>query len=395
TRASAPNTRARAATPPALNCALGGRAGWARGAGEAATREEDELAGPAHDFGVGDEAVEEDGGDASDANDDEAVALGATAVEAEKGRRKSSVPGKGAAEDRAAGAAVNGREATGTALDGVEVRVGAARKAGRRSVSTTKAVEPPKKKDKGKRRATAEEEVEEDAPPPAKKQGRVPAAAKNRAAEVQREDRAAASTSKRPRAPSPPIAGPSRLAHLPTLPPIASSSSAANSPPPPTTKRKKALRARRSDESERVQDGRERRVRVATARLRGNKGRLNVYDVVGGGSRKLLDRLREEVSDARTLKALKQYTASLQHSFMSRSSQLSTLQSAQSRVSTAKSRAKKLRLELLEVQRARGEVAVQMDKGEREWREQRREAETVTATYDFFTALQQASVAWR
>ncbi|GAA6042916.1 hypothetical protein JCM8097_002771 [Rhodosporidiobolus ruineniae] len=291
----------------------------------------------------------------------------ATAAAAEKGMSSAKAKGKG--KKRAAEPVEPGEdEVAEEALEG---------KKGRKRRSTV--VDERKstlEKGKEKEKAVEQEDKEEPAPKPKKRK-----AAKKLVAE---EDPAApvACPSKRRRLSPPPAA--SSSPRLPTPPPLPSSS--------PTPARASTSRRRISTGSA-AGDGRQ--VRVLTERIKGNKGRLNVFDVVAGGSRKLLDRLRDDISETRALEAFNAYTRTLQSSFLSRSSLLTHLTASHSRVSTAKQRAKKLRLELLEVQRARAGVGAKMDAAEREWREKRKEKETVDKLHSFLTDLQEAAKSWQ
>ncbi|GJN94094.1 hypothetical protein Rhopal_007168-T1 [Rhodotorula paludigena] len=94
-------------------------------------------------------------------------------------------------------------------------------------------------------------------------------------------------------------------------------------------------------------------IRIATERLKGNKGKLNVLDVVAGGSKRLLERLQLNTKDARTLKLLKRFSAKVQGPLLERSALVSTFTSTSTSLSSARQRAKKLRQQLLEVQQAR------------------------------------------
>ncbi|GAA5917961.1 hypothetical protein JCM6882_001065 [Rhodosporidiobolus microsporus] len=239
-------------------------------------------------------------------------------------------------------------------------------------------------KGKGKARAVMPEEEEEDEQPaaPPRKKARAKATAKQ--ADI-----------------GPPVAGPSNPRRRLSTPPAhfdSDAASPASSSPElsATTKRKKKAARPSNGDGDGDGRGKGKQVRILTERVKGNKGRLNVFDVVAGGARKLLDRLGDDASDPRTAKALKQFSRTFRSSLVHRSSLLTSLHASHARVSTAKTRAKKLRLELLDAQRARAAVGARTVKAEAEWAEERREVETVSTLHGFLADLEKAAADhWR
>lgn len=84
---------------------------------------------------------------------------------------------------------------------------------------------------------------------------------------------------------------------------------------------------------------------------------------------------RDALQPSRALKSLSRYSINIQTLLLTRSDQLSTLASASSAVSAAKARAKQLRVELLDIQRARAGVGRSMREEEQDWRESRKSEE--------------------
>ncbi|BGP20448.1 hypothetical protein JCM10213v2_008596 [Rhodosporidiobolus nylandii] len=244
--------------------------------------------------------------------------------------------------------------------------------------------EPARKK---KRRSSAVDE--DDGKKPAKKGGKK----KARSPPASDDDEPLAGPSRlRPRASASASTSHARLSspRLPTPPPLSSS------PPPAAAQKKRKKRSSAASTEEQEDQGRaERKVRILTERLKGNKGRLNVWDVVAGGSRKILDRLREEATDSKAKKALKGLEREVQRSYLQRSSLLTTLLASHTLMTSTKTRAKKLRLQLLEVQRERSALSLKTEEGLREWEKERREAETVSRTHAFLAGLEKAAGSWR
>ncbi|GAA5833607.1 hypothetical protein JCM11251_003179 [Rhodosporidiobolus azoricus] len=200
----------------------------------------------------------------------------------------------------------------------------------------------------------------------------------------------------------PPISGPpgprNRRIRLSSQAPFPQADTASPSPSPdPPSPEVALMHKRRRSKQDLEQDGqgREKQVKIVTERSKGNVGRLNVFDIVAGGAKKLLDRSSEDISDPRTLDALTRFSRSFRSSLIARSSCLTALASSHSRLSTAKTCAKKYRLELLDVQRARAAVQVRMVQAEREWAAERKEVETTSILHDFLAELQEASSSWR
>ncbi|GAA5997683.1 uncharacterized protein JCM10292_001024 [Rhodotorula paludigena] len=189
------------------------------------------------------------------------------------------------------------------------------------------------------------------------KKRRQPKSTATDAAAVPRKKRrtSAASTSSSTSAPaSPPRAGQSRRKR-PT-------------PPSPSTE----------DDQPDVQDEpvAKKAIRIATERLKGNKGKLNVLDVVAGGSKRLLERLQSNAKDARTLQLLKRFSANVQGPLLERSALVSTFTNTSTSLSSARQRAKKLRQQLLEVQQARAGTRRELVAKETELLQAEKENET-------------------
>ncbi|BGP52001.1 hypothetical protein JCM10450v2_007972 [Rhodotorula kratochvilovae] len=190
--------------------------------------------------------------------------------------------------------------------------------------------------------------------------------------------------------PSPPVprAGPSRLRNAPQSP---SPTDSASSSPPPAVKGTNKTPATKKD----APAGKTKQIRIATLRTRGNAGALNALDVVLGGSVRVLARAVDDTDDPRARKVLKAAHGRVQRALLSRSMLLSSHTRASKALAAAKARAKKLRGELLEVQRARGEVGRELAERERAWEREEREAAAVKETHGFLGALARASVHWR
>ncbi|BGP35638.1 hypothetical protein JCM10296v2_007479 [Rhodotorula toruloides] len=188
--------------------------------------------------------------------------------------------------------------------------------------------------------------------------------------------------------------------------PSAASTSTSQNQPAASTSRQSARRARSpnpitsdDDDDDDVDAGdksKKKGVKVRTERLKGNKGKLNVFDVVAGGTRRMLDQFIEEHGkDPRTLKLLQRFASNVQSPLLSRSGLLSTLTAHSRSLNSARTKSKKLRLELVETQQARGEVEREMRRREEDWAREEKEVEAITSTHDFFANLSAASAAWR
>lgn len=261
--------------------------------------------------------------------------------------------------------------------------------------------------------------------------------------------------------------------------PSAATTSTSRRQPAASTSRQPARRARSptpdtsDDDDADDADQSKKGVKVRTERLKGNKGKLNVFDVVAGGTRRMLDQLmcvrrptttsrfctearltfpvlflvthsEEHGKNPRTLKLLQCFASSVQSPLLSRvrpahfltlqpsltlhvaqSALLSTLTAHTRALTSARTKNKKLRLELVEMQRARAEVEREMRRREEQWAREEKEAEvrsardcgwslaaqmrcasgleltpqegvqTITSTHDFLANLSAASSAWR
>ncbi|GAA5991615.1 hypothetical protein JCM11641_001489 [Rhodosporidiobolus odoratus] len=210
---------------------------------------------------------------------------------------------------------------------------------------------------------------------------------------------------RRPRSPSPPLAVPSVSSspRLPIPPPLPSSSP---DPAVPTARKpkpkqgsapaepKKRAPAKKHDR-EREGEKAERQVRILTERLKGNKGKLNIWDVVGGGSKKLLDRLMEDEAEHKSQKALRAFERKVQRTFLQRSAHLSTLTTLMTRLSSSRRRAKKLRTQLLYVQHERVILSIDAEGRLRDEKRTGKENETISSTHDFLAGLEKAAESWR
>ncbi|BGP27882.1 hypothetical protein Rt10032_c14g5224 [Rhodotorula toruloides] len=180
--------------------------------------------------------------------------------------------------------------------------------------------------------------------------------------------------------------------------PVPSAASASTSRKQPTARqpRSPALDTFSSDEADTGERGKRKGAKVRTERLKGNEGKLNVFDVIAGGTRRALDQLIDEHGEnPRMLKLLQRFASNVQSSLLSRSALLSTLTSQTRTLTSARTKSKKLRLELVETQRTRREVEREMRGREGEWEREESEAESLTSTHDFLAKLGAASTGWR
>ncbi|GAA5886445.1 hypothetical protein JCM5296_001909 [Sporobolomyces johnsonii] len=221
-----------------------------------------------------------------------------------------------------------------------------ARSAPRPVASTSSAPVPPKKTDQppavpvktAVKRSRARKQVEQVDPVPQEK-----------------ENSASAPPPDSKRARLSPPAPPAKKTNPapPPLPPAADASSTSSSPASNSNSKSKTQQTR---------------TRIRTERLEGNTGRLNVFDVLVGGSNLVLARLREQhvdddddVEAAAKAKLLERYAAQFRSSLLHRSNALSTLVAAESVLAATHVRNKKLGNELRDVQRRRDEVRARFE----------------------------------
>ncbi|KAM0750836.1 hypothetical protein T439DRAFT_356575 [Meredithblackwellia eburnea MCA 4105] len=136
-------------------------------------------------------------------------------------------------------------------------------------------------------------------------------------------------------------------------------------------------------------------VKITTDRLRTNKGKLNAVDVIFGRVAQLLRDKTAIASGGKTIRALQQYSALLQTSFLVHSDQLSTLAKRSAQVSSARGTARRIRTELLAVQRDRAKTGRRLSQEEEAWKTGRKRVQTTRDLHSFLGDLNAASVELR